>query len=109
MNLNYISLKRYLRYLKFPLLFCAAFFAGAAAGKIISHYTQNPASVPSSSQSSSWGLSFQEEGKRPVGNATIEELSQYDAFFAENTVKRKSILPSMPDMKTEIHLRFWMH
>ena len=77
---------------KFPLLFCAAFFAGAAAGKIISHYTQNPASVPSSSQSSSWGLSFQEEGKRPVGNATIEELSQYDAFFAENTVEKKIYL-----------------
>ena len=92
MNLNYISLKRYLRYLKFPLLFCAAFFAGAAAGKIISHYTQNPASVPSSTQSSSWGLSFQEEGKRPVGNATIEELSQYDAFFAENTVEKKIYL-----------------
>ena len=92
MNLNYISLKRYLRYLKFPLLFCAAFFAGAAAGKIISHYTQNPASVPSSSQSSSWGLSFQEEGKRPVGNATIEELSQYDAFFAENTDEKKIYL-----------------
>ena len=109
MNLNYISLKRYLRYLKFPLLFCAVFSAGASAGKIISHYTQNPASVPSSSQSSSWGLSFPEEGKRPVGDATIEELSQYDAFFAENTGKRKSILPSMPDMKTEIHLRFWMH
>ena len=92
MNLNYISLKRYLRYLKFPLLFCAAFFAGAAAGKIVSHYTQNPASVPSSSPSSSWGLSFQEEGKRPVGNATIEELSQYDAFFAENTVEKKIYL-----------------
>ena len=74
------------------LLFCAAACIGAAAGKIVSHYTRNQQSLPSSSQSSSWGLSFQEEGKRPVGNATIEELSQYDAFFAENTEEKKLYL-----------------
>ena len=28
-----------------------------------------------------WGLSFQEEGKTPVGNATREYLQQYDAWF----------------------------
>lgn len=27
-----------------------------------------------------------------MGNATIEELSQYDAFFAENTVEKKIYL-----------------
>ena len=74
------------------LLFCAAACIGSAAGKIVSHYTRNQQSLPSSSQSSSWGLSFQEEGKRPVGNATIEELSQYDAFFAENTEEKKLYL-----------------
>ena len=72
--------------------FCAAACIGSAAGKIVSHYTRNQQSLPSSSQSSSWGLSFQEEGKRPVGNATIEELSQYDAFFAENTEEKKLYL-----------------
>ena len=74
------------------LLFCAAACIGSAAGKIVSHYTRNQQALPSSSQSSSWGLSFQEEGKRPVGNATIEELSQYDAFFAENTEEKKLYL-----------------
>ena len=73
-------------------LFCAAAFIGSAAGKIVSHYTQKQQTLPSSSQSSSWGLSFQEEGKRPVGNATIEELSQYNAFFAENTEEKKIYL-----------------
>ena len=42
--------------------------------------------------SSNWGLSFQEEGKRPVGNATIEELAQYNAFFAEDTEEKKIYL-----------------
>ena len=28
-----------------------------------------------------WGLSFQKEGQRPVGNASPEELSKYDAYY----------------------------
>ena len=32
-----------------------------------------------------WGLSFQEDGKPPVANATYEDLKQYDAYYAENT------------------------
>lgn len=35
--------------------------------------------------SSSWGLSFQEKGKTPVGNATKEELQKYDACYAKDT------------------------
>ena len=38
------------------------------------------------------GTQFQEEGKRPVGNATIEELAQYNAFFAEDTEEKKIYL-----------------
>ncbi len=87
MNPKYIS---YIRYLKFPLLFCTAFFIGAAAGKIVSHYQEK--SVPASSASSSWGLSFQEKGKRPVGNTTIEDLAQYNAFYVENTEEKKIYL-----------------
>ena len=44
------------------------------------------------SSEGNWGLSFQEEGKRPVGNATIEELAQYNAFFAEDTEEKKIYL-----------------
>ena len=40
-----------------------------------------------------WGLSFQEEGKTPVGNATREYLKQYDAWFCgtEQDVKDRCI------------------
>ena len=34
---------------------------------------------------SNWGLSFPVEGQSPVGNATREELAQYDAWFLGNT------------------------
>ena len=32
-----------------------------------------------------WGLSFQGEGQTPVGNATIQELAGYDAYYAQET------------------------
>lgn len=28
-----------------------------------------------------WGLSFQQEGQTPIGNATAQELKQFDAYF----------------------------
>lgn len=37
------------------------------------------------SATGNWGLSFQEDGKPPVANATYEDLKQYDAYYAENT------------------------
>ena len=39
-----------------------------------------------------WGLSFQEEGKPPVANATFEELSKYNAYYAENTEEKRIYL-----------------
>lgn len=38
--------------------------------------------------STNWGLSFQEEGKLPVGNATPEYLRQYNAFYTGDTEKK---------------------
>lgn len=39
-----------------------------------------------------WGLSFQEEGKPPVANATFEELAKYNAYYAENTEEKRIYL-----------------
>ena len=39
-----------------------------------------------------WGLSFQEEGKTPVGNATPEFLKQYNAYFCGNSEDKKIYL-----------------
>ena len=40
------------------------------------------AAAPAVSADTNWGLSFQEEGKTPVGNASSEFLSQYGACYA---------------------------
>ena len=42
----------------------------------------------SSSASSNWVASFQEEGCRPTGNATIQELKKYNAYYAQDTEEK---------------------
>ena len=67
------------------IILTGAFIAGISAG-LISHAVS--ASFPVSSplnEASSWGLSFQREGARPEGNADINELKQYNAYYAEDT------------------------
>lgn len=94
MRRKYISQVKFFsaRSIRIFLLFFMSALIGSAAGKIVSHHIVKQSALPSSSQSSNWGLSFQEEGKRPVGNATIEELSRYNAFYAENTEEKKIYL-----------------
>ena len=67
------------------IILTGALIAGSSAG-LISHAVS--ASFPVSSplnEASSWGLSFRKEGARPEGNADINELKQYNAYYAEDT------------------------
>lgn len=70
------------------LILAAAYIIGAGAGNLYSFLHSESETVETSASSASWGLSFQEEGKRPVGNASVEELAQYDSYFAENTEEK---------------------
>ena len=84
-------IKDFLHYAGVPLLFAFCFLAGSAARVIVHHFSP-PDIFETAANSSSWGLSFQEEGKRPVGNASIEELAPYNAYFAKNTQEKKIYL-----------------
>ena len=87
----------YSRYKPLILLFffSCCFFAGGLIARIspASETTLTPASRTFVSSSHSfvlpttenWGLSFQEEGKAPVGNASFDELKKYHAYYARNT------------------------
>ena len=88
MHLKYISSTRIFssRFTKIFLLFCACAFIGSSIGKIVSHNTARQTAA--SAQSSNWGLSFQEEGKTPVGNASIQELAAMDAYYAQDTSEK---------------------
>lgn len=78
---HYIKKSRFLCSL---LLLAGAFTFGSLLGILTG--TLSPTKETSASvQSASWGLSFQEEGKRPAGNATIDDLKQYNAYYASDT------------------------
>ena len=72
-------------------LLAGAFLLGTAAGAAknalsgtSSHSSYTAPALPVSAEGN-WGLSFQEEGQTPVGNATFDELAQYDTYYAEDT------------------------
>ena len=77
-------------------LFSLAFLAGHFAGFLSTYFFSGPdqaAITPTdarihSSAEGNWGLSFQEEGKTPVGNATMPELAEYDAYYAQDTTDK---------------------
>lgn len=83
------------------LLFAAAFFGGQMAGMLQNRYeTKRVVSetmaegkiVRNTDSGENWGLSFQEEGKPPVANASAEDLAQYDAFYAAAPDEKKIYL-----------------
>ena len=84
--------------------FVMAFALGSLVGKIYSHFTSDPRSDPNSTKNSqtssasmtfqneNWGLGFQEEDKRPTGNASMEELKKYNAWYAADSDEKKIYL-----------------
>ena len=63
------------------LLFLAAFLAGGILAQIRERLAH-------AAGTENWGLSFQQEGQRPVANATVEELAAYDAWYAQDTKEK---------------------
>ncbi|HAX52100.1 delta-lactam-biosynthetic de-N-acetylase [Muricomes intestini] len=65
---------------KVVLLFAAAFLVGHGVGKTQEHFFPETAATSASGEGN-WGLSFQEEGKAPIANATAEDLKKFDAYY----------------------------
>ena len=86
--LSYVS--RFLRrlknsfFLRFLLLMVTAFILGSMLGVFTGQIPRSQ-KTSSAAKSTGWGLSFQEEGKRPAGNASIDDLKQYNAYYASDT------------------------
>lgn len=78
----------------FLFLFTAAYLAGTGAAFLKDQVENKQRNVSDTSEHTvevsgnaegNWGLSFQKNGQPPVGNATMEELAQYDAYYAQDT------------------------
>lgn len=68
--------------LKTILFFTVAYFVGHFAAMTHEHFA--PVSSPIVN-TSDWGLSFQEEGQAPIGNASAEEMKKYNAYYVNPT------------------------
>ena len=82
------SLFRHIRQ-SVTLLFLAVlcFCAGSAIAQIST--TAPPQIVPvSAGNEGNWGLSFQQEGKPPVANASADYLKQFHAYYAAQTAEK---------------------
>lgn len=71
--------------LSVAFLLACSFLAGNFAGWASQTWADK---ISPASSDGNWGLSFQEEGKPPVANATFDELKQYDAYYAEDTEEK---------------------
>ena len=69
----------------FFLLLIPALLLSAALQKP-SLPASSAAAIPASA--ADWGLSFQAEGAAPIGNASAEELAQYNACYLGDTTKK---------------------
>lgn len=61
---------------------CAAVLLGLGGLRVIDKIEAN---VLSAAADGNWGLSFQNEGQQPIGNAAPEYLKKYNAFFVQDT------------------------
>ena len=67
------------------LIFGVAFCLGSVVGHTVRVRDQAVMARPAQKD---WGLSFQEDNKPPVADENMEQLAQYDAFYAENTTEK---------------------
>ena len=80
------------------LLFAACFLGGTLLAQATAseagesdnagNETAGTANEADASASKSWGLSYQEEGKRPQGTDTLEELAAHGAYYARDTEEK---------------------
>ena len=86
--------KKYIKTIGILLLFILSYLGGyLLAARFPQPVSKSSAAGTASSSmimpaADNWGLSFQEEGKSPVGNATFDELKAYNAYYAEDTEEK---------------------
>ena len=80
------SRRRLFLYVLLPLTFLLLFAVLYRNGRQRVSAVSGEAALPASAVN--LGLSFPKEGESPIGNASREELSRYDAYFLGDTGKR---------------------
>lgn len=66
------------------VIFAGSFLLGQTAARIVPTVSS---SIKKDAEGN-WGLSFQEEGKPPVADASCQELEKYQAYYMEDTQEK---------------------
>ncbi len=83
--LTHLKSFRSFRPILLPLFFIGTFLFGHLTGFVIERI------FPTANETSSegnWGLSFQEDGKTPIGNADSNDLKKLNAYYTGDTSKQ---------------------
>lgn len=67
------------------VLVCCILVVALSIGAV---HTLGKQAVKTSAANTNWGLSFKENGKTPIGNASAEFLKQYNAYYVGDTSKK---------------------
>lgn len=72
-----------------PCLALVVLFAGTfVMGRLAARTVPVISSAVQANAEENWGLSFQEEGKLPVANESIQEMGKYNAYYAQDTQEK---------------------
>nr|WP_238483666.1 polysaccharide deacetylase family protein [Anaerosporobacter faecicola] len=61
------------------IVYVLLYLVGAGAGKAVTTWREHKGNVQPESEN--WGLGFSQEGQPPTGNASCDELKNYDTYF----------------------------
>lgn len=88
-SLSLSSLWRKYKPLLLLLFFSFCFFSGGILARFVSSVNVSSTNIQTTHAAcENWGLGFQEEGKRPIGNTSIDDLKKYNAYYAQDTSKK---------------------
>lgn len=73
---------------KYGALICSAVMIVVVSAMIIITGVQKSEEVMAMAEITNWGLSFQQEGQPPIGNAAPDYLAQYDSIFYQPTEEK---------------------
>ena len=94
------------------LFLCAMFFLGREVAATLEGAREAAGTAVSSEvmqqETENWGLGFGKAGEKPMGNASVSEMKQYNAYYMAEGDEKVLYLTFVAAMRTEIRPPFWM-
>ena len=84
----YLDIRKYKKYIMPGILLAAMFFAGEGFGLMADNVVKTGVIL---NETADWGLGFGQPGTQPVGNAGVDEMKEYNAYYMGSADMRTAI------------------